>query len=241
MSTKKIIQTYLLTIILGLGTADWVHAAGTLTPDDLQGEPIGEYCATPYVKYTGLLTGKTDPGNPITAYNVPFVIRTPANPHKGNGWTLYEFPHPAAGEDITANLGLDFLFCRGFSQAAVGYNASAYIDPPTQTEPLPPPENLNILDPTRPGLYVNGVGNKGANEQIMVDFAQALDKDDQGKDLLGNNSRHRIVTGKSAASFALNSLLASGNANDLFALAMPIGPPGRSLTPAGTPGGPLPF
>jgi len=209
MGSIQKIKYFFIVITFTLGSAGLVRADGTLISD---GPPvsIGDYCGKSYVKYTGVLTGSTSTGS----YKVPFFIRTPADPMDGNGFTLYEFPHFRAADNARRFLGLDFLFCKGFSQAAVGYDTTSF--PPNR-----------ILDPSRQGVFINGGNPTGLDVEIMKDFAQALDKNVQGKDFLNNNSRNRIVTGFSNSSRPVISFLygdgdGPGYAEGLFDLAMPF-------------------
>ncbi len=211
MASIKTITSYLALITLTLAGADAVQAAGTLTEDADSPVSMGDFCGTPYVKYTGVLAGETDPGNPATAYRVPFVIRTPADPEQGNGVTLYEFPHFGSKDFSRVFLGYDFLFCRGFSQAAVGYDNRTGFGVGAN----------RILDQSIPGVYIGGVGNRNMDVGIMTDFAEALAKKKQGQDFLGNNSRTRYTAGFSNGSNPLITYLDSRQASGLFDFAMP--------------------
>jgi hypothetical protein len=192
--------SYFFLSFFNAGTAE---AMGRIS--DVQASSMGKFCGIRYVKYTGILEGKTG-ASADSAYRVPFVIRTPAKNDDGNGITLYEFPHFANRDFSRFNLGTDFLFCRGFSQASVGFSNV-------------PEDGNNILDPSVPGTVVQG--GVGRDALIMAEFARALGKKQEGGRLIGNNSRQRYLMGFSNASNPIVDLLDSGQAEGIFQLAMP--------------------
>lgn len=173
--------------------------------------PVGDFAGVQYVQYDGILAGQTSTGS----YRVPYRITAPAQPRRGNRTVLVEAPHFAAGlGTLDLHLGRDFLFSRGFSHAGVGYGTTDFGDG----------ANLRILDPSVPGVFINGgFADEGGrtDDEIIVDLAGALTRDAQARSILGRVQR-RYLTGFSDASQPVLRIVTSGAANGVFDLAFPF-------------------
>lgn len=161
-------------------------------------EPFGTFDGVAFVRHTGMFEGETSLG----AFRVPYEIVAPEDPDQGNGTVLVEPPHfslGAIGRDFV--LGRAFLFDRGFSYAAVGFGDFG----------------LNILDPTARGLLLAGqpVANPGAldpegqtlDEEILVQFTEALTSEPFAADLLGPIERRYSYGVSQTSAVTLNLLL----------------------------------
>jgi Alpha/beta hydrolase domain len=193
----------------------------TLTPTATQ--PFGTNGGALFVRQTGIFEGETSLG----AYRVPYELVAPADPSPANGTVLFEPPHflfGPAGRDFVLTRGL--VFGRGFSYAAVGFGTNG----------------LNILDPAVPGLVVAGapVASPGVpnlfgvvDEEILVQFVQALSSDPFAVTMLGEVER-RYAYGVSQTAEVLLETLHSSGARELFDLTLlhnalwkpPFSPPG---------------
>jgi hypothetical protein len=176
----------------------------------------GTYGGIQFVQYDGIFAGQTSTGT----YRVPYRIFAPSNSKKGNGAVLVEVPHPIGGLGaLDFALGRDFLLSRGFAHAGVGYSTADF------TEPGGPPGNLGILDPSVPGVFINGgytdpdVGGQ-TDEEIVVDFGRALKSDPVAKSIL-KSLKWRYLTGYSDSSVPVLDIVNSGQAEGAFDLIAP--------------------
>lgn len=189
-------------------------ANGTLSSPTAS--PAGTYGGIQYVQYDGVFAGQTSTGT----YRVPYRIVAPSKSKKGNDAVLVEVPHAnAASGALDFTLGRDFLLSRGFAHAGVGYSTADF------TEPGGPPGNLRILDPSVPGVFINGgytdpdVGGQ-TDEEIVVDFGRALKSDPVAKSILGP-LKWRYLTGYSDSSAPVLDIVNSGQAEGVFDLIAP--------------------
>jgi hypothetical protein len=185
-------------------------AAGKLQPV-LKTSSLGKFGGVKYVQYDGLFVGKTSTGS----YRVPYRISAPANPGRANrGTVLVEPPHFALGTYLREGwLGRPFLFGRGFLHASVGYST-------TTSGPFV----YRILDPAAQGVFIDGGvvdGNGRTDDEIVVDFARALRSDPVARALIGPAAR-RYLAGFSDSADPVKRIVASGLAEDVFDLAVPI-------------------
>jgi hypothetical protein len=185
-------------------------AAGKLQPP-LRASPLGTFGGVRYVQYDGLFAGKTSTGK----YSVPFRISAPASPRSARSSTvLVEPPHFGVGTYLReAWLGRPFLFGRGFVHASVGYST-------TTSGPFV----YRILDPAAQGVFIEGGvvdGNGRTDDEIIVDFARALRSDPVSRLLIGPAAR-RYLAGFSDSSGPVKRIVASGLAEGVFDLAVPI-------------------
>lgn len=120
--------------------------------------PIGTYKTVPYVRMEGEVTGELDPGEKIpdldkaprlkngrVQYKTRFVLMTPQDPKRSNGALLMDIPNrglpishafynsPRARPLMIGSLdaGVGFLQEQGFMVAAVQWELSQGIEPPT--------------------------------------------------------------------------------------------------------------
>jgi Alpha/beta hydrolase domain len=180
-------------------------AAGKLQLAKTDPTLLGTFGGVKYVQYEGLFVGKSSTGR----YSVPFRISAPANPRSGRRSTvLVEPPHFSQGTFLRESyLGRPFLFDRGFVHASVGYSTFAN----------------RILDPTAGGVFIRGGvfdGNGQTDDEIIVDFARAL-RSDPAVALIGPAAR-RYLAGFSDSSDPVKRIVASGLAEDVFDLVVPI-------------------
>jgi hypothetical protein len=186
-------------------------AAGKLQPV-LKTSSLGKFGGVKYVQYDGLFAGKTSTGN----YSVPYRISTPANPRRANRSTvLVEPPHFALSTYLREGwLGRPFLFGRRFLHASVGYST-------TTSGPFV----YRILDPAAQGVFIDGGvvdGNGRTDEEIVVDFARALRSDPVALALMGPAARRYYLAGFSDSADPVKRIVASGLAEGVFDLAVPI-------------------
>jgi hypothetical protein len=181
-------------------------AAGRLQPPSKIS--LGTFDGVEYFQYDGLFVGKTSTGK----YSVPYRISAPANLRSASrGTVLVEPPHFVQGTYLRENyLGRPFLFGEGrrFLHASVGYSTNFY----------------RILDPTAKGVFINGGvvdGNGRTDDEIIVDFARALRSDPVARALIGVAAR-RYLAGFSDSANPAKRIVASGLAEDVFDLALPI-------------------
>jgi hypothetical protein len=171
--------------------------------------PLGTYAGIDYIQYDGIFEGYTSTGN----YRVPYRITAPADPRRGNQSVIVEPSHYAIGLGaLELNLGRDFLFSRGFSYAGIGWSTTSGGDG----------FNMRILDPTVPGVFINGGvpdENGRTDDEIITDFARALAVDPEARQMLGLVKR-RYATGFSDSSDPLLRLITSGRAAGVFDFAL---------------------
>jgi alpha/beta hydrolase family protein len=189
-------------------------AAGMLQPA-LKTSSLGAFGGVQYVQYDGLFVGKTSRGN----YRVPYQISAPANPRRANRTVLVEPPHFVAGTELRErSLGRPFLFGRRFLHASVAYSTASLGEPSTIG---------SILDPaTKDGFFIDGgvvlPGEDGlTDDEIVVDFARALASDQVAQVLMGP-VKQRYLTGLSESAQAVKRIVASGLAEGVFDLVVPI-------------------
>ena len=172
---------------------------------------VGTFGGIAYVQYDGIFEGQTSTGT----YRVPYRITAPANPGRGNHTVLVEPSHFASGlATLNTFLGRDFLLSRGFVHAGIGWSTTSF------GEGL----DLRILDPTVPGVFINGGFqdlNGRTDDEIIVDFARALAVDPVARQMLGRVDR-RYVTGFSDTSDPVLRLVMAGRAAGVFDLALPF-------------------
>jgi hypothetical protein len=190
-------------------------AAGKLQPV-LETSPLGRFGGVQFVQYDGLFVGTTSTGT----YSVPYRISAPANPRRAiRSTVLVEPPHFATGTYLRESwLGRPFLFGRGFLHASVGYSMATFGDGVTITN--------RILDPAAQNVFIDGgvvlPGEDGpTDDEIVVDFARALRDDPLARALMGPVGR-RYLAGFSDSADPVKRIVASGLAEDVFDLAVPI-------------------
>jgi Alpha/beta hydrolase domain len=191
-------------------------AAGKLQPPS-KTSSLGTFKGVKYVQYEGLFAGKTSTGE----YSVPYRISAPANLRSASHSTvLVEPPHFSQGMYLREGyLGRPFLFKSGFLHASVGYSTGS---PPGFGGSI----SNRILDPAATGVFINGgvvlPGEKGrTDDEIIVDFASALSSDLVALALIGPVAR-RYLAGFSDSAEPVKRIVASGLAEDVFDMALPI-------------------
>ncbi|MEM7415331.1 MAG: alpha/beta hydrolase domain-containing protein [Gemmatimonadota bacterium] len=161
-----------------------------------EAEAFGRFLGRDYVRITGRFEGTTSAGE----YRVPFEIVVPEHAHDGNGTVLIEPPHFAqrfSGRDDY--LGQDFLFNRGYRWASVGWSTFAQ----------------SVLDPEATDVEIPG----GQDDEIVVQFVNALKHSHEGAQLLGK--AHRFYGfGFSQTSWLMHRLLRSEHGPGLFDFTM---------------------
>ena len=190
-------------------------AAGALQPA-LKTSSLGTFGGVQYVQYDGLFVGKTSTGS----YRVPYRISAPANPRRANRAVLVEPPHFVAGTELGNNrLGRPFLFGRRVLHASVAYSTASLGEPSTIGSPLDPV--------TKDGLFIDGgvvlpdEGDDLSDDEIVVDFARALASDPVAQALMGP-VKQRYLAGLSQSARAVKRIVASGQAEGVFDLAVPV-------------------
>ena len=173
--------------------------------------PAGSFEGVDYVQYDGVFAGRTSTG----AFRVPYRITAPVDPDDGNGAVVMEPPHFATGLGTLAfQLGRKFLLGRRFIHAGVGYSTTSF----------GPGLDQRILDPSVPGTYIEGGfadGSGRTDDEIVADFARALATDAEAQAMVGQ-VRDAYLTGFSDAAGVLLRLVASGQADGVFELALPF-------------------
>ena len=177
---------------------------------------LGTFGGIEYVQYDGAFAGKTSTGN----YRVPYRISAPANPKRANRTVLVEPPHFVAGTELgKSRLGRAFLFGRRFLHASVAYSTASLGEPSTIG---------SVLDPaTQDGLFIDGgvvlpgEGDDLSDDEIVVDFARALANDPVAQALIGP-VKQRYLAGLSQSARAVKRIVASGQAEGVFDLAVPV-------------------
>jgi hypothetical protein len=193
--------------------------AGQLQPA-LKTSSLGTFGGVQYVQYDGLFVGETSRGK----YRVPYRISAPANPRRANRAVLVEPPHFVAGTELRENrLGRPFLFGRGFLHASVAYSTASLGEPSTIGSTIG-----SILDPAaKDGLFIDGgvvlpgEGDDLSDDEIVVDFARALASDPVAQALIGP-VKQRYLAGLSQSARAVKRIVASGQAEGVFDLAVPV-------------------
>ena len=202
-----VLMTALVITAAGLFPSPTLAAGGLGRPT---AAPIGTFGGLRYIQYDGIFEGRSSTG----AYRVPYRITAPADPDRGNRTVLVEPPHFAAGLGaLDFGLGRDFLLARGFAHAGVGYSTTTYGEG----------ADLRILDPTVPGVFINGgFDDEGGrtDDEIVVDFARALSAGSEARSMLGRVHR-RYLTGFSDSSLPVMRLITSGRADRVFDLTFP--------------------
>lgn len=137
-------------------------------------EPFGTLGGVAFVRHTGIFRGQTSLG----AFRMPYEIVTPEDSALGNGTVLVEPPHFSGATGRDQVLGRELLFGGGYSYASVGFGEYGF----------------NVLDPDARKLRIAG-GPVGVvsiaspdgtiDEEILVQFAQALRSDGFARSVLG--------------------------------------------------------
>lgn len=179
--------------------------AGAATFSGVTQEAFGTYDDVEFVRYTGRFEGATSLG----AYDVPFEMVAPADVSQANGRVLFEPPHFVFGPGVRdLSLTRNLIFERQFSYATVGWGANG----------------LNVLDPTATPIIIadEPVSNPGQidllgilDEQIIVQFVEALKTDSLAASLVGPNPAI-YATGISQTADALLNLYLGPNGAGLF-------------------------
>jgi Alpha/beta hydrolase domain len=207
-AVTAVVVALLVTVAPGVS-----HAAAA--SDDVQAPtaatPAGSFDGVDYVQYDGVFAGHTSTG----AFRVPYRITAPVDPNDGNGAVVVEPPHFATGLGTLAfQLGRRFLLGRRFIHAGVGYSTTSF----------GPGLDQRILDPTVPGTYIEGGvadGSGRTDDEIVADFARALAADADAHAMVGA-VRGTYLTGYSDAASVPLRLVASGQADGVFELALPF-------------------
>jgi hypothetical protein len=196
-------------LALWAGVISPAWADGTLAPPTAS-VPAGTFGGAAWTQYQGIFEGTTSTGS----YRVPYRIIAPASPGNGKRTVLVEPPHAVVGTvALDVSLGRSLVFSRGIAHASVGYSTTDFGDG----------ANLRILDPTVPGVFINGgFADEGGqtDDEIVADFGRAL-ASSQGRALLGRVDR-RYLIGESDSSDPVLRLVASGFASGVFDLAIAI-------------------
>jgi hypothetical protein len=208
-------QAVAAVVVALLGTVAPRLADAVTASDDIQAPttttPAGSFDGVDYVQYDGVFAGHTSTG----AFRVPYRITAPVDPDDGNGAVVVEPPHFATGLGALAfQLGRKFLLERGFIHAGVGYSTTSF----------GPGLDQRILDPTVPGTYIDGGvadGDGRTDDKIVADFARALAADTDAHAMV-SQVRDTYLTGYSDAASVPLRLLASGQADGVFELALPF-------------------
>ena len=199
-----LIGTVALGVPDAVAASDDVEAPTTATP-------AGSFDGVDYVQYDGVFAGHTSTGG----FRVPYRITAPVDPDDGNGAVVMEPPHFATGlGTLEFQLGRKFLLGRGFIHAGVGYSTTSF----------GPGLDQRILNPTVPGTYIDGGvadGNGRTDDEIVADFARALAADTDAQAMVGQ-VRDTYLTGFSDAASVPLRLVASGQADGVFELALPF-------------------
>jgi hypothetical protein len=173
--------------------------------------PAGSFDGVDYVQYDGVFAGHTSTG----AFRVPYRITAPVDLDDGNGAVVVEPPHFATGlGTLEFQLGRAFLLGRGFTHAGVGYSTTSFGSGLDQ----------RILDPSVPGTFIEGGvadGSGRTDDEIVADFARALATDADAQAMAGE-VRDTYLTGFSDSASAPMRLVASGQADGVFELALPF-------------------
>ena len=214
MTIRPRAQRGVLVVWLGLAATALI-APSPAGADGRLGHPratkAGTFAGIAFLQYDGIFKGRTSTG----AYRVPYRITAPENPKRGNRTVVVEPPHIAGGLGMLENyLGRDLLLGQGFAHAGVGYGTASFGEG----------QDLGILDPTVPGVFIHGgrrVENGRIDREIVVDFARALKADRDGRAMLGRLER-RYLTGFSDTANLILRLINSGQARGVFDLALPI-------------------
>jgi Alpha/beta hydrolase domain len=202
-------------VVALLGTVAPGVSGAAAASDDVQAPtaatPAGSFDGVDYVRYDGVFAGHTSTG----AFRVPYRITAPVDPDDGNGAVVVEPPHFATGLGTLAfQLGRRFLLGRRFIHAGVGYSTTSF----------GPGLDQRILDPTVPGVHIEGGvadGSGRTDDEIVADFARALAADADAHAIVGA-VRGTYLTGYSDAASVLLRLVASGQADGVFELALPF-------------------
>lgn len=152
---------------------------------------------------------------------MPYRISAPANRRSANrGAVLVEPPHFATGTLLREGwLGRPFLFGRRFLHASVGYSMTSFGDGVSITN--------RILDPAAEGVFIDGgvvlPGEDGrTDDEIVVEFARALRSDPIALAFMGSAARRYYLAGFSDSAEPVKRIVASGLAEGVFDLAVPI-------------------
>lgn len=137
-------------------------------------EPFGTFGGVAFVRHTGIFRGETSLG----AFRMPYEIVAPEDPALGNGTVLVEPPHFSGGTGRDQVLGREVLFGGGYGYASVGFGEYGF----------------NVLHPDAGKLRIAGGPvdvvsiarpDGTIDEEILVQFAEALRSDGFARDVLG--------------------------------------------------------
>ncbi|MFQ5720361.1 MAG: hypothetical protein ACE5IK_12505 [Acidobacteriota bacterium] len=176
----------ILALALGVLLAPLADAA---TFVDSTTAPFGTFNGVDYVIHSGRFEGATALG----AFRMPYEIVAPLDPAAGAATLLLEPPHfvfAPLGRELT--LGRDFLFGKGIRYATVGFGLNGFnsIDPFAT--------DLMIAgNPVVPPTFIDLAAI--VDEEILVQFVQALTEDPLAADLVGPiERRYAYGIGQSA-------------------------------------------
>lgn len=207
-AATALVVALLVTIAPGVSDAD---AARVDIEAPTTAIPAGSFDGVDYVQHDGVFAGHTSTG----AFRVPYRITAPADPDDANGAVMVEPPHFATGlGTLEFQLGRRFLLGRGFIHAGVGYSTTSF----------GPGLDKRILDPTVPGVHIDGGvadGTGRTDDEIVADFARTLATDADAQAMVGQ-VRDTYLTGFSDAASAPMRLVASGQADGVFELVLPF-------------------
>ena len=208
-------QAVTAVVVALLGTVAPRVADAVTASDDIAApttaRPAGSFGGVDYAQYDGVFAGHTSTG----AFRVPYRITAPVDAGDGNGAVVVEPPHFATGLGaLEFQLGRKFLLGRRFIHAGVGYSTTSF----------GPGLDQRILDPAVPGTYIDGGvadGTGRTDDEIVADFAHALATDADARAMVGE-VRDTYLTGFSDAAGVPLRLVASGQADGVFELALPF-------------------
>ena len=159
---------------------------------------------------TAVFAGRTSTG----AFRVPYRITAPVDPGDGSGGAVVvEPPHFATGlGTLEFQLGRAFLLGRRFTHAGVGYSTTSF-------GPGLDQRILALFQAPSSRGFADGSGR--TDDEIVADFARALAADADAQAMVGE-VRDTYLTGFSDSADAPMRLLASGQADGVFELALPF-------------------
>lgn len=164
-----------------------------------------------YCQYDGIFAGRTSTG----AFRVPYRLSTSGRPRHGDGTVIVEPSHFAVGLGILERrLQPDLVIGNGFTHAGIGWSTASF----------GPGANLRILDPTAPGVFIEGgfaEENGRTDHEIVSEFARTLAVDDQARAVLGSIKR-RYLAALSDSTIPVLDLVTTGRATGVSDLALAV-------------------
>ncbi|WP_144127160.1 alpha/beta hydrolase domain-containing protein [Catellatospora sichuanensis] len=164
-----------------------------------------------YCRYDGIFEGRTSTG----AFRVPYRLSTSGHPRHGDGTVIVEPSHFAIGLGLLEQrLQPDLIFGNGFTHAGIGWSTASF----------GPGADLRILDPTVPGVFIEGgfvEENGRTDHEIIAEFARTLAVDDQARAVLGSIKR-RYLAGLSDSTIPVLDLVTTGRATGVSDLALAV-------------------